>query len=426
MRQIFQHRPMRLIFIANAVSMIGSGMNAAAVIWHVLQVTHSELSLGKLLVLQTAPALLLLPFSGVIIDREDRRYLIMLLDSARGVVIAAIAALTLTGHLRLWELYAMTMLVAAGFWMFWPTINALIQELAPDADFVRSNTMLLAGVQGGWLIAGAAVGFLYNHIGLGWILVIDAATYVVSIVCYFNVRRGRVVVHPEQKPGEELAHDAAGAWGKYWRELGEGTVYLKERPHLMMLGVSWALFLGAMLTQGVVTAPLSDRILRAGAVGYGWLNGSWGVGAFLSALYSPVVIGKLQARRTAGWSLALLGISICLAPFSHFIAVAAVIYVFMGSGRGVAGTALSAEMMQLTPKHFMGRVQNTFYLAGTILQLGFSMLVGAVAHRRSLTLAFAMIGLMYLIAFVTAIWPEAALQRERPAIPTVAAGEPEL
>jgi hypothetical protein len=54
------------------------------------------------------------------------------------------------------------------------------------------------------------------------------------------------------------------------------------------------------------------------------------------------------------------------------------------------------------------------------------MLVGAVAHRRSLTLAFAMIGLMYLIAFVTAIWPEAALQRERPAIPTVAAGEPEL
>src|SRR5438045_3771082 len=196
MRQILSHRGLRLVFVANLVSMLGSGMNAAAVIWHMLQLTHSEMSLGRLLVLQTVPALILLPLSGVIIDREDRRHLIMLLDFGRGAVILAVALLALAGRVQLWHLYSMNTLVAAGFWLFWPTINALIQELTPEGDFVGTNTLLLGSVQSGWLIAGSLVGFLYDRIGLGWILMIDFATYAVSFFCYLMVRHGRVIVKP--------------------------------------------------------------------------------------------------------------------------------------------------------------------------------------------------------------------------------------
>ena len=71
MRNVWAHRPLRFIFIANLVSMVGSGMNTAAVTWSVLQSTHSEVALGTLVALQTLPAVLLLPFAGVIIDRED-------------------------------------------------------------------------------------------------------------------------------------------------------------------------------------------------------------------------------------------------------------------------------------------------------------------------------------------------------------------
>ena len=71
MRAILQKRALRFVLLANVVSMLGSGMNAAAVAWHILQATHSEMALGTLAVLQTLPAMLLLPFTGVIIDRED-------------------------------------------------------------------------------------------------------------------------------------------------------------------------------------------------------------------------------------------------------------------------------------------------------------------------------------------------------------------
>src|SRR5437867_1916311 len=139
---------MRLIFAANMLSMIGSGMTSAGVTWYVLQRTHSETALGTLLMLQTIPALMMLPFTGVVIDREDRRQLVMLLDAARGLVILWVAIQAYRGQAALWEVYLMAVVVAAGFWMFWPTVTALIQELTPEAQFVHSNSFLLAGVQG--------------------------------------------------------------------------------------------------------------------------------------------------------------------------------------------------------------------------------------------------------------------------------------
>jgi MFS family permease len=183
MRSILTQRPLRFVFAANVISMLGSGMNSAAVAWYILQATHSETALGTFAVLQTIPAMLMLPFTGVIIDREDRRRLVMWLDALRAVIIVTVAILAFQHHVQIWQLYLMNTLVSAGFWMFWPTITALIQELTPEGQFVQSNTFLLAGVQGGWLIAGSLVGFTYNHIGLGGVLLIDVSSYAISFLC---------------------------------------------------------------------------------------------------------------------------------------------------------------------------------------------------------------------------------------------------
>src|SRR5436305_13644259 len=234
MRAILQKRALRFVFGANVISMLGSGMNSAAVAWFVLQATHSEMALGTLTVLQTIPAMLLLPFTGVIIDREDRRRLVMMLDAARAIIILAVSLLAFAGRVRVWEIYLMNMLVAAGFWMFWPTITALIQELTPDEEFVHANTFLLAGIQGGWLIAGSIVGFVYNHIGLGGVLLIDVSSYVVSFLCYFAVRKGRYVVpRPSELHADIVA--AESAYAKFFREMREGVQFLRGHRELVML-----------------------------------------------------------------------------------------------------------------------------------------------------------------------------------------------
>src|ERR1700690_1558472 len=406
MRSILQKRALRFVFAANVISMLGSGMNAAAVAWYILQATHSEMALGTFAVLQTIPAMLMLPFTGVIIDREDRRRLVMWLDAVRAIIILAVSILAFSGKVKVWELYLMNTLVAAGFWMFWPTITALIQELTPGEEFVHANTFLLAGIQGGWLIAGSIVGFVYNRIGLGGVLLIDFSTYLVSFLCYFAVRKGRhVVPRPAELRADIVAAETAVE--RFIREMREGMQFLRGRRKLVLLGVSWALFLAAMMTGVVVTPPLSDKVFHAGAVGYGWLNAGWGTGAFMSALYAPWLIAGLGARRSIAISMGLLTISMILAPLSPMLAVAVLIYAVMGSARGVSGVAINTSLMEEVPQHFMGRVQNTFYFAGTALQICLALLVGAVAQV-SLVAGFSIIGLVYAVAFVSASWPVGA------------------
>jgi MFS family permease len=403
MRSILQKKGLRFIFAANVISMIGSGMNSAAVAWYILQATHSEIALGTFAVVQTLPAILLLPFTGVIIDREDRRRLVMALDVTRAVVIAVVALLAFEGKAKVWELYAMNMLVAAGFWMFWPTITALIQEMTPGDEFVHANTFLLAGVQGGWLIAGALVGFVYNKIGLGGVLLLDVSSYALSFLCYFAVRKGRhVVPRPAELHNDIIA--AESAVQRFFRELRDGIQFLRGHREIVLLGISWALFLSAMMTGVVVTPPLSDNVYHAGAVGYGWLNGGWGIGAFVSAFYAPMFIKKFGARRSIAISLGVLAVLMTSAPVMPVLALAVLVYALMGSGRGITGVAMNTSMMEQIPQHFMGRVQNTFYFLGTLLQVLQSYLVGAVAQR-NLIAGFSVIGFVYAIGFVTATWP---------------------
>ncbi|HXU18400.1 MAG TPA: MFS transporter [Terriglobales bacterium] len=403
MRSILQSRGLRFILAANVISMLGSGMNAAAVAWHILRITHSEIALGTFAVLQTLPAILLLPFSGVIIDREDRRRLVMMLDLIRAAIILIVAILAFTDRVVVWELYLMNMLVAAGFWMFWPTISALIQELTPEEEFVHANIFLMAGVQGGWLVAGAIVGFVYNKIGLGGVLLIDVSSYLVSFVCYLAVRKGRhVVPRPAELQADMIA--AETALGKFFREMREGWEYLRGRREVVLLGISWALFLSAMMTGVVVTPSLSEKVFQKGAVGYGWLNGGWGVGAFLSAFYASRFIGRFGARRAIAISLGVLALCMISAPTMPLLALAVLLYGLMGSGRGITGIAFGTRLMEDIPKHYMGRVQNTFYAAGTFLQVLQSYLVGAVAEK-NLKAGFASIGLVYTLGFATAAWP---------------------
>jgi len=73
MRNILGQRPLRSSLLPTVISMLGSGMNSAAVAWYILEATHSEMALGTFAVPANIPAMLMLPFTGVIIDREDRR-----------------------------------------------------------------------------------------------------------------------------------------------------------------------------------------------------------------------------------------------------------------------------------------------------------------------------------------------------------------
>jgi hypothetical protein len=78
---------------------------------------------------------------------------------------------------------------------------------------------------------------------------------------------------------------------------------------------------------------------------------------------------------------------------------------------------MNTSLMEMVPKHLMGRVQNTFYFGGTLLQLVLALVVGAVAHNISLVAAFAILACVYGLSFVAASWPVAATTPVQEAAP---------
>jgi MFS transporter, DHA3 family, macrolide efflux protein len=404
MRGVFKSRPLVLLFSANFVSMIGSGMNTAAVTWYLLQTTHSEELLGILVVAQAIPSLLLMPFSGVVIDREDRRRLVMLLDAGRGLLILLVAILCLRGVVQIWQLFAMGILVSTGFWMFWPTITALLQELTPEAQFAESNAMLLSGFQAGWLVAGSIVGFVYAKIGIGGILLFDASTYAFSFACYRGVRKGRhTVTHTS-------VHIDKHPLARFWHEMQDGFHFVRQNVSLALIGATWSLFVAAMMVSGVLTAPLSDRILHAGAIGYGWLNAGWGIGAFISTFYAAKLSRAFGWGRVVPLSMLILTMCFFVVPHSTMVGIGAGIYLassiyfIAGTARGVGGIALSTSMMELVPKELMGRVQTLFSIFAIALQVSLAPVAGRIAQRHSLAGALALIGMLYFMATLTSFW----------------------
>ncbi len=395
MLNLLQRRPYRLILTANFVSLFGSGLNHASIIWFVLQATHSEKSVALLVNVITMPSLLLLPFTGVLIDRMDRRYITMALDAARGIVVAVVAVLALTGHIAVWHIYAMGVALGLGAFMFWPNMAALTQELVEPKDMVPLNALVMTTAQGGWMIAGAVVGFLYQKIGLGGCLVLDATSYIVSVILLFNLRKGKHLVH----------HDAMKmSLGQFNRDFFAGLRYVGSETRVLILGLVGAMFMAAMMSQNVLTAPFSMKILNAGAPGFGFCNAGWSLGAITASTLAGTVLrhGSATLWVLAG-SLVLAAISCGFAPHFAVLAIGVALYFVMGAGRGMAGVGVNSALMQVVPKQLMGRTQNVINFTGIVMQIALTMALGWLAEHVNLASGFHLTSAFYLTAGVLAL-----------------------
>ncbi len=189
---LWEQRAFRYFFSAMFVSLFGSGMNFIGVSWYIMSATHSTVAVSWQVIVVTLPGLVVPFIGGVLIDRIDRRYLGVMLDLARGFAVLATSYIAWHGHLQIWHLYLMTLITGTGSAVYWANVNALVQEVVPPSQFTGANAAVLVGVQSGMLLAGTFVGFIYDHIGIGGILLIDGLTYFVSSYCLFLLRRGYV------------------------------------------------------------------------------------------------------------------------------------------------------------------------------------------------------------------------------------------
>jgi MFS family permease len=267
------------------VSNVGTWMQRIGQDWLVLtQLTHNNASaVGVVMALQFGPQILLLPLTGYAADHINRRKLLFVTQASLGVLALGLGLLTVTGLIKLWQVYAFAFALGCVTAFDAPARQTFVSELVSEDDLSNAVALNSTSFNAGRMLGPAVAGLLIAAVGTGWVFVVNAASFV-AVLCSLRLLR------PEELHVKTSGHRARG-------RLAEGFRYVWRRPDLRAVLVMLFLFGTFGLNFAIFISTMSVKVFHAGASRYGLLTSSMAVGT---------VIGALLAARRARPSVPLL------------------------------------------------------------------------------------------------------------------------
>ncbi len=212
-----------IVLAGQAISILASSMTGFSLAIWVFQQTSSATSLGIMTSAFTLPYLLIIPLAGVMVDRYNRKLMMMVSDLAAGLGSVAILVLLATGHLQVWHFYLVNILIGLGNAFQWPAYSAAITTMVPKEQYGRANGMMSFVQAGPGVVAPLLAGALLPVIGLKGILLIDILTFILAI--------GMLMMVHVPQPARTVEGEQAK--GNILQEAAFGFKYIFKRPSLL-------------------------------------------------------------------------------------------------------------------------------------------------------------------------------------------------
>ena len=256
------------------ISNVGTWMQRTAQDWLVLAelTQHSGTAVGVVMALQFGPSLALLPFTGLAADVFDRRKLLLVTQSAMGVLALGLGLLTVFGAVELWHVYAFAFLLGCATAFDAPARQTFVSKLVGTADLSNAVALNSTSFQAARMVGPAISGVVIAAFGSGWAFLANAASFAAMIVALARLR---------VDDSDRHARAALAGSG-----IAEGVRYVRARPdQLVVLGM---LFLIATfgLNFPIFIATMAVSVFHAGAHRYGLLTSLIAIGSVAGALLS--------------------------------------------------------------------------------------------------------------------------------------------
>ncbi|HEX7733802.1 MAG TPA: MFS transporter [Ktedonobacteraceae bacterium] len=404
-RAVFRNASFRRFWLGFTFSAVGDAMTRIALIWFVYQSTKSAQAVGILLLCYTGPVVIGGLFAGALLDRFDRR-MVMLIDNVfRGVVVALVPLFYFSGHLALWHVY----LVAGVYGCFMMISLAggpsLIPGLVSQSQLATANALETLSYTISGVFGPPIAGLLIVRFGAPSVMIIDACSYAA-----FALALARVDVKGEH---EELARESKVVY----RFRDAVSLVLRNRV-LLSTTLMFMLFNVGEGFLSVWLPLFAVQTLRGGPELYGLLLGTLAGGEVIGSLLAGSLVFPLS-----------LGALICLA---QGLSGASLALLLLGPGIWwtVAGLALlglfSAPLtiwaqtlrMKIIPERLRGRV---FALLRTLMQSSGPLASGGAGALLLMVGIPAMIGLSAVLVGLPGVFGYAVKQLRSPAEPALAA-----
>jgi MFS family permease len=282
---LLAHKRFALLWAGLTISVLGDGLTWTSLVWLVYEITGSSAGVGLLVVIYTAPVIVGGLFAGLLLDRFDRRKVLMADNAVRGTFMAMIPVLFHLGSLQLWHLY-----LAAGVYGLFKMISlagipSLLPSLVPENRLTTANAMESISYGVGGVIGPALAGILIGSIGGANTIALDALSYYLFVACLIML------------PSFSEHKSPASSVG---RGLRPALQFIRATPAIWFITL---MFMSVNIGLGMLSVLLpvyTKEVLRGDATTFGLLLSANAVGG----LVGSVLIGGVAWPWTLGRSIA--------------------------------------------------------------------------------------------------------------------------
>lgn len=393
-------RDFRLLWIARTTSLLGSWLLVVAVPFHVLALTGSATAAGLTLAAEFLPPVLLGPIAGVLVDRWDRRRVMIAADVLRAVAISALLFVREPGDL--WLVYVALVVESVGTLAFRPAAQAHIPAVVGTGALLSSANSLNSFTDGVVRLAGAPLGgVLLGYVGFSALVWVDVASYVVSVLALSMTARIASV------------QETRGGVRRIFGELREGFTFLRGERMAVGLLVVNTLFLCANASLTALLVPFGAQEL-GGSGPSGLAMSGLGVGFLIGAPLVRFLVDRVPAVYLLAGALAATAFGFVLLFRSSSLVEALPSAVLIGIFGSTVLVAAQTALQRATPNAVLGRISAVLFTGEAIATF-----VGAVAGSALVDIT-SISTTAYIASGVTLFSGVVALM----VMPRVPAGEP--
>ena len=361
-----KHRNFQLFFSGQLISLIGTWMQSIAQSWLVYRLTGSSLLLGSVGFAGQLPVFLIAPLGGIVADRHNRHRVVIATQVASMMLATILAALTLTGTVKIWHIFVLAALLGVVNAFDIPARQSFLVDMVGKEDLMNAIALNSSMFNGARIIGPAIAGILVAKIGEGWCFFANAVSYIAVIIGLLLMR-----VQPR-------AHSASGS---PLTHIIEGFRFARQTAPIRALLLLLGLVSLVAMPYTVLMPVFADKILHGGARGLGILMGATGIGALLGALTLATRTGVSGLGRWVALSCGGAGAGLVLFSLSHSFWLSTALLLPVGFCIMLQMSSSNTLLQVMVPDRLRGRIMAIY----TMMFMGMapfgSLFAGALAEH---------------------------------------------
>jgi MFS family permease len=400
-----KHRNYRLLWLGQLISISGSMMQNAAILWHVYEVENDPVALGIVGLVRILPIIGFSFISGIVADSYDRRRIMLISQTGMMICAASLGLLAFMGIDSAWPIYIIATLSSAFSAFDLPARQALTPSLVPPEDLPNAFSVGSLVYQFGSISGPALSGIVIARMGLQWAYWFDAISFVAVIAALFAMDVKTTGMRIENRPTISLASAM------------EGLRFVRNSP--LVLSSMLLDFFATFFSSATALLPIYARdILHVGVEGYGWLSAATAVGATITALVLTFVRQIPQQGKVLVVSVLLYGVATIIFGLSNSFLITFLALAATGITDTVS-TVIRNTLRQLhTPDAIRGRmvsVNMMFFMGGPQLgELEAGLVAGWVGAPLSVITGG--VGCVLAVLWVARQWPQLWRYNQQPTL----------